>query len=1202
MEKFILEIRDYTTGTKQFYYFTKNQRLSEILPVHFFNGNVKVTRNGKPLAGDAIPVNLDVLFITGSLLGGQKLPSKNPRDGKVRFGYVNIDSITLKHPVINPLMTDNDLDILFIAETKVDKFQSIPFPVVFHSDSVGLHKNYGMAVALNERYTHRDLNIVSESPYHIKVQFEAFNIVAIYIPSAVPDKHTFFIENLLKHCNENTILIGDFNMNLSAPRTTPEQLMLEDLLSLGLIYQDLEDTTYTFARVMNGTVQKSFIDHIICPLNDSVHIESAFTFPIACTYHLVLACQLNFCSVPLLPKNSKLKSYKLRKKETHDEFQQYLKANISRIRGEFMLKADVPFSHSNEVHQERHIKILEDLYTMLLGSIIDSAEKSVHRTKPVPYQTNVDVDALGREMILFYTPSVKGKQKYMKKKFLAAFQKSINALDSGQFLKSLKYRKRRKFTPKNMLDHNQLDTYMNQWFPKWNSPEYNNLSSAYPNLVSNSHCFSIDDLKSAIDRLPKGKTPGCDDLDGEILQHVDETCLELMLIFINLCLSLGHLPRQLRSSDIVPIYKKLSGLLIGHYRPIALSSHFRKLIEIMLKDKIEHIFSTSTNHYGYKKDTSICDALYDIQKKIAKLKKKKRFYQLVKLDVSGAFDELSRLAILDMILDADCPEIYKRILWKLAAEQLFRIRMGQFTSKTIGSNRGVIQGGITSPHIFIKTLDLAFSDWDSLRGDLFFFADDIFLITTFRHAQPLVDDISRRLASIGLTLAHDKTQFITADQPQAVFHKYLGYWINHSGCNVSKQVEKNIESARFKLRQLGRLGIFKNALDNVKLLKAFGSFIFPILEFGLLIWTPTIALAKPINVFIRSSIRSLTGTGRSCSISDLEIMFCYNNFYTRWANRHIAWHKYRCFKENDTDTLFQEKVKMTFKPHDKTSDLRAAYPGLQKFIQRQLPNRPITCPNCQQTHNYPNAVISCCFASVRHDQSMSLPETKTATTMLDLDSFMIANEAQLLDQNRENELLIYTDGGYSADYSSAAYAIIDANGITYKAFNISDLNIQSSTRAEIVAIVLALKDPSVQACRKPIVRIFTDSQPAIPNISGYGNHSNFRNIHSIDILTQLNLEVGDFEVKLHWIKGHSGNIGNELADLLCNLHSIHSTDHGLVLRENKYTKAVSHSRDPSTFPLFNTLLAALTAREELKTGIQWTMRRILNEYFSNHAP
>ena len=1196
-----MEIRDYTTNCKQLFYFEQSQILSDILPKNLLDRNIKVIRNGKFFATDACPAHLDVLFITSPLLGGQRSHPTNKRDGKVRFGYVNIDSIMIKHPVINPLMNDNDLDILFIAETKADKFQSIPFPVVFHTDTVGQNKNYGMAVALNERYNTRDLNIVSKSPYHIQVQFEKFNIMAVYIPSAVPDKHSFFIDNLLKHVNQNTILIGDFNMNLNAPRTTAEQLMLEDLLSLGLIYQDLEDTTYTFAREMNGVTQKSFIDHVICPLNDSVHIESAFTFPIACTYHLVLACQLNFCSIPLLPKNAKLKSYKLRKEEKHDEFQQYLKASISRIKGEFLLKSDVPFSHSNSIRQERHIGLLDALYKMLLDSIVESAEKAVSKTKPVPSQTNVEVDALGREMILFYNSDTKTRQKHMKKSFLASFKKSINALDSGQFLKSLKYRKRRKFTPKCMLDHTQLDSYINQWYTKWNSPEYSELSSAYPNLVTNSHCFAMEDLESAIAALPKGKTPGCDNLDGEILQHVDETCLDLILIFINLCLSLGHLPKQLRSSDIVPVYKKLSGLLISHYRPIALSSHFRKLIEIMLKNKIDDIFNTSNNHYGYKRDTSICDALYDIQKRIAKLKKKKQFYQLVKLDVSGAFDEISRPAILNMIYAATCPEIFKRLLWKIAGDHFFRIRLGQFTSKSIGSNRGVIQGGITSSHVFVKTLDLAFVDWDSLQGELFFFADDIFMITTCRNAQPLVDDISRRLASIGLTLAHDKTQFLTADQPQNVFHKYLGYWINHSGCNVKKQVEKNIENARFKLRQLGRLGIFRNALDDTKLLKAFGSFIFPILEFGLLIWTPTKALAHPINMFIRSSIRSLTGVARSCAIPDLQIMFCFNDFYKRWSNRHIAWHNHRCFKEQDKDTLFLEKVKMTFKPHKKMGELKSTFPGLTKFIKRQLPNCPISCPNCNQIHDHPNSVINCCFASVRHDQCMLLPETKPSTHMLDLHAFLIAHKKKLLEEVCPDELLIYTDGGYSKDYSSAAYAILNEDGIKLKAFNITDLNIQSSTRAEIIAIVLALQDPIVQRCRKPIVRIVTDCQPAIPNIRAYGNQINYRNIHSIDILTQLDLTVGDFSVEFNWVKGHDGNIGNELVDLLCNLHPAHNTEHGLILRENKYTAALSNN-DTTTFPLFNSLLAALAATEAVKIGIKAIMLRILQEYFTNYAP
>ena len=59
--------------------------------------------------------------------------------------------------------------------------------------------------------------------------------------------------------------------------------------------------------------------------------------------------------------------------------------------------------------------------------------------------------------------------------------------------------------------------------------------------------------------MPLNKTPGCDDLDGELLKQASPRCLDMMLKFINFIREQGILPTKFKLSDIIPVYKKLTG-------------------------------------------------------------------------------------------------------------------------------------------------------------------------------------------------------------------------------------------------------------------------------------------------------------------------------------------------------------------------------------------------------------------------------------------------------------------------------------------------------------------------------------------------------------------------------------------------------------------------------------------------------------------
>lgn len=91
----------------------------------------------------------------------------------------------------------------------------------------------------------------------------------------------------------------------------------------------------------------------------------------------------------------------------------------------------------------------------------------------------------------------------------------------------------------------------------------------------------------------------------------------------------------------------------------------------------------------------------------------------------------------------------------------------------------------------------------------------------------------------------------------------------------------------------------------------------------------------------------------------------------------------------------------------------------------------------------------------------------------------------------------------------------------------------TNNRMEILAAIKSLK-----ALNSPCeVTIFTDSQYLVKGmtqwIQGWKN-KNWHNVKNVELWQELETEAKRHSITWTWVKGHSGNYGNEEADKLAN--------------------------------------------------------------------
>ena len=222
-----------------------------------------------------------------------------------------------------------------------------------------------------------------------------------------------------------------------------------------------------------------------------------------------------------------------------------------------------------------------------------------------------------------------------------------------------------------------------------------NLKKIEPKTDLKVNKFTQKEITAAVKEVKRGKSSRGPKIELWAMANIED----IMLKISNAFLIHGHLPKNLLTANIKCLKKdhSLPDNTASNFRPIALVDSFSKVIELLMKNRIT--FSFSSNQYAYQKKKGTLNALKDFILTSNYFKKRDGICFNIFLDLSKAFDKLDFKAISN--------EMYNRM--DLPTRRIFADYLTNTCTMleevAINPRRGIRQGGLLSPPIFLQTTD-----------------------------------------------------------------------------------------------------------------------------------------------------------------------------------------------------------------------------------------------------------------------------------------------------------------------------------------------------------------------------------------------------------------------------------------------------------------------------------------------------------------
>ena len=179
----------------------------------------------------------------------------------------------------------------------------------------------------------------------------------------------------------------------------------------------------------------------------------------------------------------------------------------------------------------------------------------------------------------------------------------------------------------------------------WNRPSDSipeDVRRKYPSMPD--FTIGVNGIKKLLGALKPHKAAGPDKLKPLALKELRDSLAPILQVIFTKSLSSGKLPRDWKSANVVPIYKKGARHLAVNYRPVSLTCICSKIMEHILVSQIsKHLDKydiLDKNQHGFRKGLSCETQLIEFIKDLHSSVDNGTQVDAVVMDFSKAFDKV----------------------------------------------------------------------------------------------------------------------------------------------------------------------------------------------------------------------------------------------------------------------------------------------------------------------------------------------------------------------------------------------------------------------------------------------------------------------------------------------------------------------------------------------------------------------------------
>ena len=219
-----------------------------------------------------------------------------------------------------------------------------------------------------------------------------------------------------------------------------------------------------------------------------------------------------------------------------------------------------------------------------------------------------------------------------------------------------------------------------------------------------------ESLKTIVSEMDNKKSSDLFDMSNFLIKKIINVILNPLCHIFNLSLSTGVIPVQLKEAKIVPIYKLDNGNDAGkkipaNYRPISLlpiiSKILEKIVGQQLSDYLELNHIIYKHQYGFQQNKSTVHPMIHLLNEIGRAKKDGKVSVGIFMDISRAFDSLSIPILIKKLEKIGIKNTELDWFKNYLSGRKQCIFLNDIKSSFLETNRGVPQGGVISPILFL---------------------------------------------------------------------------------------------------------------------------------------------------------------------------------------------------------------------------------------------------------------------------------------------------------------------------------------------------------------------------------------------------------------------------------------------------------------------------------------------------------------------